>query len=154
MATSKPRFTVTVPEDINYLLDQLSRLQGQSKSSIVVELLCECQPILERVAVVLQAAESAKGTMTDSVRGSLERAQAALDPLMDEALSQFDIFARDVSEAVSGGVREGDAIAGGDAPRSRPRATQPPHSNTGVRSKPRAKVSSGKKQKNPLKTKH
>lgn len=47
MPSRKPRIALTVPDDLNELLDELSELNDIPKSKFIIELLVQMQPILE-----------------------------------------------------------------------------------------------------------
>lgn len=47
MPSRKPRVALTMPDDLNDLLDELADLQGVVKTGLIVELLVQMQPILE-----------------------------------------------------------------------------------------------------------
>ncbi len=140
MATQKPRITVTLEPHVYEVLGRLAELQGGSKSSIISELLESVSPVFERTCYVLQMANSASSGLNDDIRASMERSEAKVRAMMDDAMGQLDIFAADLSRASQegsggvGGVRATRADDGaGDS-------TLPPHSNTGVTPKPRKKT--------------
>lgn len=47
MPSQKPRIALTVPDDLNELFEELSKLNETPKSKFIVELLIQMQPILE-----------------------------------------------------------------------------------------------------------
>lgn len=47
MPSQKPRVALTIPDDLNELFDELSKLNETPKSKFIVELLIQMQPILE-----------------------------------------------------------------------------------------------------------
>ena len=47
MPNQNPRIALTVPQDLNDILQRLSDLQGVPKTKIILELLTAYQPILE-----------------------------------------------------------------------------------------------------------
>ena len=49
MPTQKPRIALTVPEDLNELLDNLSELMGKPKSTFIVEFLIDAQPLFQEL---------------------------------------------------------------------------------------------------------
>lgn len=53
MSKQNPRIALTVPNDLNDVLQRLSDLQGVPKTRIILELLTAYQPILEETAFAL-----------------------------------------------------------------------------------------------------
>jgi uncharacterized protein (DUF1778 family) len=96
MPTAKPRVQVTVTESQHHLLRRLAKLQGRSMSAVLAELLEEIAPVLERVAVVMQAAERAQASVREGLRTSAEQAEEQVRPLMAQALAQFDWLAQQI----------------------------------------------------------
>lgn len=47
MPSRKPRVALTVPDDLDSLLDELADLHGTPKTKLIIELLTQMQPILE-----------------------------------------------------------------------------------------------------------
>ena len=139
MATQKPRITVTLEPHTYEVLSQLAELQGGSKAGIISELLETVVPVFERTCYVIQMAQQASNGVNDEIRASMERSEAKLQVIMNEALGQLDIFETDASRAMSAasGVTSGlrAAGAGGGAGCD----PLPPHSNTGVTPTPRRK---------------
>lgn len=60
MPTQKPRIALTVPDDINETLDRLSDLTGTPKSKLIIEMLQEYVPILERAIDALEQIQADK----------------------------------------------------------------------------------------------
>ena len=48
-AYQKPRIALTVPDDLNELLDNLSELMGKPKSTFIVEFLIDAQPLFQEL---------------------------------------------------------------------------------------------------------
>ena len=53
MSKQNPRIALTVPNDLNEVLQRLSDLQGVPKTKIILELLTAYQPILEETVNAL-----------------------------------------------------------------------------------------------------
>lgn len=136
MPTAKPRLQVTLTTPQYQLLKRLAELQGTSMSKIVAELFDQVHPVLERVAVVLQAAVRAQVSMKDGLRESTEQAERELRPLVAQALGQLDLLQMDY-EAAS--APEGASAASPVARMS------PPLSNTGGRTTKTSKQASGRR---------
>lgn len=60
MPSQKPRIALTVPEEINATLERLSVLTGVPKSKLIIEMLSEYVPILERTIEALQQIQDDK----------------------------------------------------------------------------------------------
>ena len=128
------------------VITELAELQGRPKSKVITELLESVTPILERTCYVLKIAQRATSGVNDDIRESMERSEAKLKAMMDDAMGQLDIFAETLSGASTEGADEG--IGEGRSSRhdvAKP-DTLPPHSNTGV--------TIGDKSRNPKKNKH
>lgn len=132
MATTKPRLTITLEPHTYEVISQLADLQGRPKAKIITELLDSVTPVLERTCYVLEMAHRATSGVSDDLRDSMERSEAKLKAMMEDAMGQMDIFAEGLS-ALSESGDEAERKAGFAAsPGSRSETTQPPHSNTGV----------------------
>lgn len=130
MATTKPRITVTLEPHRYALLKRLAELQGASMSHLLADLLESVAPVLERVAVAIESAQLAQESVKPNLVRSAQKAEAQLVPMMDQAISQLDMFIRQAQQAAATGegtraVGEGSTVAASD---------HPPSSNTGVRS--------------------
>lgn len=140
MATKKPRITVTLDPHVHEILTRLSELQGGSMSGIISDLLDSVAPVFERTCYVLQLADSATTGMNDDIRASMERSEAKVQAMMDDAMGQLDVFAMDLTRAAqtgsgsAGGFRAAGAMGAASAD------PLPPHSNTGVTPKLRKKT--------------
>jgi repressor of nif and glnA expression len=49
MTIQNPRVALTVPPDLNQILDDLARLQGIPKTKVILSILTEMQPILSEL---------------------------------------------------------------------------------------------------------
>jgi hypothetical protein len=74
------------------LLKQLALLQERSMGSIVSELFEQVHPVLERVAVVLQAAKRAQSSALDGLKKATEDAEAEIAPMVGAAMHQLDLL--------------------------------------------------------------
>ena len=61
MSKQNPRIALTVPQDLDDILERLSLLQGVPKTKIILGLLLEQQSILERIADALEKIEQDRG---------------------------------------------------------------------------------------------
>lgn len=96
MATDKPRITITLEPEHYAVLQRMAKAQGGSMSRIVTDLVTELAPMLERVAVSLEAAAKAQQGMKASIRRAAEQAEEDMRPLLETARSQFDFFAAEM----------------------------------------------------------
>ena len=99
MSTVKPRIQVTLTTAQHELLSRLAKLQSRSMSSIVSELFEQVHPVLERVAVVLQAAIRAQESMKEGLRESTARAEREITPHLAAAMGQLDLLQADFEGA-------------------------------------------------------
>lgn len=104
MATLKPRITITLDEHAHEVLRRLSAAGGNSMSAVVTDFLDVALPAMERMVVVLEQAKSANDEAKAAVRGSLDRAEAALLPTVTEAMANLnlDLFITGVARAPHG----------------------------------------------------
>lgn len=87
MAAKRPRFSITVSEELNAVLLELSALTGGARASLAAEFLEECLPAISQV---LDAVRLAK---TDSM-AALEIVNDALLNVQSEAVQ----MSKDISE--------------------------------------------------------
>lgn len=104
MPTAKPRVMVTLDERQHQVLASMSKSTGQSMSSIVGELVDQAMPVFERMAVTFGKLRHMRDVERSKLVDSLEAAQAAFEPLAQEAVGQFDLFLARVEKA-SGAAR-------------------------------------------------
>jgi hypothetical protein len=135
MATDNPRLTITLKPSTHAVLVKLSALTKNSQSKIVGELLEQSQPVFERMARVIEAAQRAQSEVKERVRDNLEAAERVLDRQLGlmlgdldtrtqddvdelEAVSRRRVFSRQVGAALA------EAEKGGRA--AQPPAARPP----------------------------
>ena len=88
MPSQKPRIALTVPDDINSTLDRLSDLTGTPKTKLILEMLEEYMPILDRTISALEQiqADKANAPAIAKIRSrSYFRGSAQLGIIADEA---------------------------------------------------------------------
>ena len=66
--TQKPRIALTVPEDLNELLDNLSELMGKPKSTFIVEFLVDAQPLFQQLYDTMNHAKEMKDNIPALIR--------------------------------------------------------------------------------------
>ena len=127
MPTAKPRVNVTLSVEDFELLSTLAKQQKRSRADMLRDLFQTIRPVLERVAVVTEAALRAQSTAKSGLIASAEKTEAELLPLMQQALGQFDMFLADVERQAG--------ASGGQAPEALPPPPRTPVPViTGVRS--------------------
>ena len=120
MPTAKPRINLTVSQEAYDLLTELASVQGGSRASIINDLLEASMPALQRVLVGLRALQERQRKLEqesadlarmdrDQMVLRIGEAERMLAPLLADSLGVFDKLVEDARKA-----------------------TQPPHSNTGV----------------------
>ena len=111
-------------------------------SKFIAELLSENLPVFERMAVTFQRIAEQQSVQKKRISSGLDEAEAALSPLLEQALSQFDLFMTHVEESLGAGgedrandsPREASAPAPDAPKRTAKKAAATPPSNRGVRS--------------------
>ncbi|EML7854396.1 hypothetical protein V9924_006211, partial [Pseudomonas aeruginosa] len=104
MATSKPRITVTLDQDVYDTIKGLSEAQGCTMSGLISEFLAMVNPVQQRVLQAVKKAQALNVESKADMVASLEAGEAQLTQMLGPLLALMDQIA------------EG----------------QPPHSNTGV----------------------
>lgn len=139
MTTQNPRLTITLQPTIAAQLRELSRLTGNSQSSLISELLDGSTAVFDRVIQVLTAAEGAKQALKGKLSEDMEKAQSRVEAQLGLVMEDFDNTTGaliDEMEAITRrGRRQGQPDAAAPAARPRARSATPP-SNRGVRSDP------------------
>jgi hypothetical protein len=137
MPAKNPRLTVTLQPAIAAQLAELSRLTGDSQSSIIADLMGQASPVFDRVIRVLQAAQQAKAELKERMASDLEQAQAKMEKQLGIMLRDMDVYTGDLLSEVEEVRRRARRTtresaeaphAADDAPASTPM------SNRGVRS--------------------
>lgn len=121
MATNKPRITVTLEQDHYDILSEFARQQGCSMSSALAEIWAEAVPTIQRVVKLIAEAEQAKASVGDRIRDIATEAQEAMIPHARAAVAQFDIFEKQVTEAIAK-ARAGASSSGAPATEHDPHA--------------------------------
>lgn len=60
MSKQNPRVALTVPKDLNDTLQRLADLQGVPKTKLIIDMLQEYKPVLEKVIDALERIEADK----------------------------------------------------------------------------------------------
>ena len=90
MPSRKPRVALTLPDDLNALLDQVADYQGTPKTKLITEILLECKPILEQMLSAYKLIEENKEGAADIIKNFGAQAVA-------EASSKTTALAQDVA---------------------------------------------------------
>lgn len=136
MPTQNPRVTVTLKPSTHAQMLEVSRLTGNSLSSMFAEILEQSEPVFARLIQVLAAAEQAKLEVRERTSSDLAKAQARLEKQLGLAMTEFDAFSGDLLDDVEAVRRRARRAPREDAQRparGTPRLSTPP-SNRGVRS--------------------
>jgi uncharacterized protein (DUF1778 family) len=102
MPAKNPRIAVTVSPERYELIRRLAELQGRSMGSVMNEVFDQVEPVLERVCVVLEAAHKAQDEARTGLKERAESAEKDLQPLLEQAMSQFDMFIQGAKEDAEG----------------------------------------------------
>jgi len=90
-------------------------------SSALAEIWAEAVPTIQRVVKLIAEAEQAKASVGDRIRDIATEAQEAMIPHAREAVAQFDIFEKQVTEAIAK-ARAGASSSGAPATEHDPHA--------------------------------
>ena len=127
MATTKPRITVTLTKRQYEVISAIAQLGGGSMSAFIGELLESALPTLERMAATFQKVRRAQDQERGKFLASMDRAQAAIEPVVMDAVGQFDMFLGQIESAVEDAP--GDAVG---APGAAATADSAPTTNRGA----------------------
>ena len=148
MATTKPRITVTLEQRQYEVIKSITDSSGQSMSSFITDLLESSMPVFERMAVTFQMLSKAKAAQRANILKTQQEVQAVFEPMVMEAIGQFDMFMGKVEEGVEA---LGKARPIGRALSKASTANHSPSTNRGDTTTPsipsrasRSKVSKGK----------
>lgn len=121
---SRFRIAVTVSPDLYETIARLSKVSGQSMSSIVGEVAESTAEPLKRLADILEAAKRANDSRLEGLREAAAAMESRLAPM-----------AARVNQVLGETLTELQTAAGGEAVSASPRRRRNPRpSNTGVRS--------------------
>lgn len=115
MPSAKPRLALTLPEHRYELLERLARLQGVSKASIIMELMEQAWPVLERVCIAIEAVQRMQDGVGPGFKEACDQALAEIEPFAQGATDQFDLFIDGIVNG-SGGADRPAVCAGGASP--------------------------------------
>lgn len=147
MPAKNPRLTITLQPAIAAQLAELSRLTGESQSSIIADLMGQASPVFDRVIRVLSAAQQAKAELKDRMASDLEKAQAKIEKQLGIMMDDLDLYTGDLLSEVEEVKRRARRTTREDAAAPLAVADAPaltPLSNRGVRSDPKKAKSQSK----------
>lgn len=130
MATTKPRITITLDDRTYAVIRAISKFGGQPMSTFVSDILDGARPTMERMAATFQAIRKAQDAERSRFLSTIDDAQAAVEPVILEAMGQFDLFLGRVEKAASA-VEGADAGSAGGAPENAIAAGTSPSTNRG-----------------------
>lgn len=122
MTTKNPRITITLNPDHYRVVQSISAMTGKPMSAFIVEMLGSAMPTVERMAVTFQKIKSAQDETRSRFLETIDQAQSEIEPIVMNAVGQFDLFLGRMEGAVS---EETDATRGAPALR-RPRSRSTP----------------------------
>lgn len=130
MKSVNPRVSVTLKPSTDATLSRLSKATKQSKSALVAELLEQSEPTLERLATLLEAAQTATQQARERMASNLEEAQSKLEEHIGLAKDLFEEKTNDlIGEMEQIGRRKakgaGGRTHGSAATSARPDAPSP-----------------------------
>lgn len=118
MPTTNPRLTVTFSPSMATVLDRLSELSGQSRSSIIAEIIEGTQPVMERMIQVLEAAQKAKASLRTELTRGFDDAEGELNKQLGITMDIFnDVSDSFIERSEAIGRRATTGRATGDAQR-------------------------------------
>lgn len=139
MPAKNPRLTITLQPAVAAQIAELSRLTGDSQSSIISDLLDQAGPVFDRVIKVLQAAQQAKSELKQRMAADLDQAQAKIEQQLGLVLEDFDACTGSLMNELQAVKRRARRKPREDATAPHAGAAAPaltPLSNRGVRSGP------------------
>ena len=142
MPTNRPRITVSLDPQTYAVLKAISECGGQPMSAFISEMMDSARPTLERMAATFQKIKAAQDNERARFLNTVDEAQAVLEPVVMQAVDQFDLFLGQIGDAVSGAGTA--TVAAIDPPTNRGVTPTSPIPPKAKRSKPSKPVSSGK----------
>lgn len=102
MPTTKPRITVTLSQHVYDVFERLAQLQGQSKASIIAEILDSVYPPLMRTVALFEAANEAPKQVRQGLKSNLEAIERELLKATDANTVQMDWMIQEMREGSPG----------------------------------------------------
>lgn len=127
MATTKPRITVTMPENLHSTLKRFAKLQKRSMSAVIVEILDTIHPPLMRTVALLEAAADAPVQVREGLRQVVAEIEHELNSSVGAGLDQMDW----ILQEVGAGGKAGSKATGRPASPPRKRVNPRPSNHGG-----------------------
>lgn len=109
MPAVRPRITVVLDPEVLEVVQRAARVQKQSVSRVVGELVTEMAPALERVASFGEAFEASTVAQKDALRAGINAADDRVQGLVQEALVALAALDEAVVSELSGDSSGGPA---------------------------------------------
>ena len=109
MPTKNPRLTITLNPSLSVQLREISRLTGNSQSSVISQLLEGSHAVFDRIIAVLLAADSAKRSLRGNISQQISSAQTEIE-------QQLGLFTPLSNRGVRSGENHSETVAGSSAP--------------------------------------
>ncbi len=127
MPTVKPRITVTLEPHSHEVLSRLSRLGGDSMSSLVAQYVELAIPSLERLVVAMERVHEAPQEIREGFAAAVAEAERDVMPVLEQASRQADMFlSRAEASATAAAVGAPPPKAGRRRPAAKARALRTP----------------------------
>ena len=141
MAGTNPRISVTLKPSLDAAIRRLSEATGQSKSSLVAEILEQAEPVFARMATVIEAAKTATKEAKERMAANLDEAQSKLEVHLGLVNDLFEEHTADlIGDMEQIGRRKAKGATGGRtdgrAAPARPPARRPSLESTPGGSRP------------------
>lgn len=141
MATTKPRVNVTLEQADYDILKRLSELSGTPMSRQIADLVQIVVPVLSQMADNFEKLKQADETIKNRLRISADNGLKQAELIQQQALELHSDFSNDFQAVLEDVIKAAEGV-GNDTKRVADRRqvrgvadTEPPYSNTGVRSK-------------------
>jgi hypothetical protein len=120
MPNVNPRISVVLPKSTYATLARLAALQGRSRSAVARDFLVEVEPVLQRIAGMLELASQAQGQWPREFVAKLVAVQEHLEGEALKVMTQLDAFSDQVAAPTP--VQSGRTGAGARAASARERS--------------------------------
>ena len=96
MPAVNPRIAVYLPKHVASTVARLAGLRGVSRSAVIRDFLIEAEPVLQRIANLLDLAARTDRTALKDWAVTLEQEQGRMERTATEAFAQLDALAADM----------------------------------------------------------
>ena len=112
MPAVNPRIAVYLPRSTAAAVRRLAALRGVSRSAVIRDFLVEAEPVLLRIANLLDLAARTDRTALKEWAGTLEAAQGQLEGQATEAFATLDRMATAIEKQATKPAAAGQRTAG------------------------------------------